>query len=101
VTAERPQLSSAGGFGFSQPCAYDRNFGSHRLLRCLNGSLVAGGLSMDSITNVMPLNSTVEKAGIRDRLIVVGYLSAITLATIGWVSAFGWMTLKALEWLLI
>jgi hypothetical protein len=55
-----------------------------------------------------PINSDVEiiieapKAGIttwKRRLLTVSYLSAITVAMVGWLSAFGWVTVAVAKWL--
>jgi hypothetical protein len=51
---------------------------------------------MNNLTQVMP----VSRGTVLKRLFVIGYLSAITVATIGWVSAFGWATVRIASWLL-
>ncbi|WP_298253488.1 hypothetical protein [Bradyrhizobium sp.] len=55
---------------------------------------------MDSVTGVMPVGSTVGKGKMRSRLFVAGYLAGIAVATIGWVSALGWVVVRTLGWLL-
>jgi len=54
---------------------------------------------MNGVRQVLPLGSTVGRV-LLNKLLVMGYLTAIIVATIGWVSAFGWMTLKVATWLL-
>ena len=55
---------------------------------------------MNSLTQVMPVGSTVSKGAILKRLFVIGYLTAVAVAMIGWVSAFGWITVRVAKWLL-
>jgi len=55
---------------------------------------------LNSVIDVMPAGSTASKEAILNKLFVVGYLSAITVTTIGWVSAFGWITFRVARWLL-
>jgi hypothetical protein len=55
---------------------------------------------MNSLTRLMPVGSTVGRKTILKRVFVVGYLIAVAVATIGWVSAFGWLTVRVAKWLL-
>jgi ABC-type enterochelin transport system permease subunit len=55
---------------------------------------------MNSLTQVMPVGSTVSKGAILKRLFVIGYLTAVAVAMVGWVSAFGWITVRVAKWLL-
>ena len=55
---------------------------------------------MNSLTQVMTTSSTISRGAILNRLFVIGYLTAIVVATIGWVSAFGWITVRVAKWLL-
>jgi hypothetical protein len=55
---------------------------------------------MNSLTQLMPVASTVSKGAILMRLFVIGYLTAVAVAMIGWVSAFGWITVRVAKWLL-
>jgi hypothetical protein len=55
---------------------------------------------MNSVTDVAPKRSTVSRGKISRKLFVAGYLTAIAIATIGWLSAFGWITVRAVEWFL-
>jgi hypothetical protein len=55
---------------------------------------------MNTITEVMPTASTESRGAILKRLFVIAYVTAIAVATIGWVSAFGWLTVRVAEWLL-
>ena len=55
---------------------------------------------MNSLTQLMPVGSTVSRRTILKRLFVIGYVTAIAVAMVGWISAFGWLTLRAATWLL-
>jgi hypothetical protein len=53
---------------------------------------------MNSLTEVMCTSSTTSRRTKLKRVFVIGYLTAITDATVGWVSAFGWITLRLAKW---
>jgi hypothetical protein len=53
---------------------------------------------MNNVTELMPTGSTVSRGTKLKRLFVIGYLTAITVATIGWVSALGWITVRLANW---
>jgi hypothetical protein len=55
---------------------------------------------MNSLTEVVPVGSTVSRGTISNRFFKICYLTAITVSTIGWVSAFGWLTVRVAKWLL-
>ena len=55
---------------------------------------------MNSLTQSMPVVSTVGRKAILKRVFVIGYLTAVAVAMIGWVSAFGWITMRVAQWLL-
>jgi len=55
---------------------------------------------MNSLTEVMPIQSAVRRGTILKRVFVIGYVTAIAAATIGWLSAFGWLTVKVAKLLL-
>ena len=55
---------------------------------------------MNSVTDVMPISSAVSGRTVLNNLFVAGYLTAITVSTIGWVSAFGWISVRVMKWLL-
>jgi hypothetical protein len=55
---------------------------------------------MNTVTEGMPVVSTVSRGTVSERLFVIGYLTAIAVATIGWVSAFGWAALRLTSWVL-
>jgi len=55
---------------------------------------------MNSVTQAMPAASTVSRGTILKRVFVIAYVTAVAVATIGWVSAFGWLTVRVAEWLL-
>jgi hypothetical protein len=55
---------------------------------------------MNTFTEVLPTGSTVSERTVLSRLFILSYLTAIVTATIGWVSAFGWIGLRIAKWLL-
>jgi hypothetical protein len=55
---------------------------------------------MNSVTEVEPVGSIVSRETISKRLFKICYLTAITASTIGWVSAFGWATVRLASWLM-
>jgi hypothetical protein len=50
---------------------------------------------------VMPTISAVSRPTPSQRFFEICYLTAISVATIGWVSAVGWVTVKLATWLLV
>jgi hypothetical protein len=56
---------------------------------------------MNSLTENMPIEATaVSRAPVKDRLFTVCYLTATAVAMLGWLSAFGWVTVAVAKWLL-
>jgi hypothetical protein len=55
---------------------------------------------MNSITEIMPLESAAGRSTSVPRLFNICYLTAIAVATIGWLSAFGWAAVRITEWFL-
>jgi len=55
---------------------------------------------MNSLAEVMPVQSAVGRGKILRRVFVIGYLTAVAVAMFGWLSAFGWLTVKVAKWLL-
>jgi hypothetical protein len=55
---------------------------------------------MNSLTQVMPMVSTVSRGTVLKRLFVIGYLTATVVATLGWVSALGWAAVRLASWLM-
>jgi len=56
---------------------------------------------MNSQTEIMPTNAAVvSRATMKDRLFKVCYLTATAVAMLGWLSAFGWVTVAVAKWLL-
>jgi hypothetical protein len=55
---------------------------------------------MNNVTELVPTGSTASRGTILKRLFVVGYLTAISVAMIGWISAFGWITVRVAKWLI-
>jgi hypothetical protein len=51
---------------------------------------------MNAVTEVMPVSRTSPSL----RFLEICYFTAIAIATVGWVSAFGWIALRVVEWLL-
>jgi hypothetical protein len=56
---------------------------------------------MNSLTQLMPVSSMASRKTILKRLFVVGYLTAVAVAMIGWVSAFGWAAFKLASWVMV
>ena len=55
---------------------------------------------MNSLTEFMPIRSAPSRGTILKRVFVIGYVTAVAVATIGWLSAFGWLTVQVAKWLL-
>jgi hypothetical protein len=56
---------------------------------------------MDSHTELMPNKAAaVSTATVKQRLFRICYLTAITVAMVGWLSAFGWGAVTVAKWLL-
>jgi hypothetical protein len=56
---------------------------------------------MNSLTEKIPLEATaIRKVTVKDRLFTVCYLTATAVAMLGWLSAFGWVTVAVAKWLL-
>jgi hypothetical protein len=55
---------------------------------------------MNSLTEVRHVGSAVSRGTILKRLFVIAYVTAVAVATIGWVSAFGWAALRLASWVL-
>ena len=56
-------------------------------------------VAMNSLTEVLHVGSAVSSGAILKRLFVIGYLTAIAVAMLGWLSAFGWITVRVAKWL--
>jgi hypothetical protein len=55
---------------------------------------------MNSLTEAMPLASTSSRGTTLERVFRICYLTAITVSTIGWISAFGWITFRFAKWVM-
>jgi hypothetical protein len=56
---------------------------------------------MNTLTENIPMDATaITKATVKDRLFTACYLAATAVAMIGWLSAFGWVTVAVAKWLL-
>jgi hypothetical protein len=53
---------------------------------------------MDSATETLSARSAVSRETISTRFFRISYLAAITVSTIGWVSAFGWAIVRLAKW---
>jgi hypothetical protein len=53
---------------------------------------------MNAGTEVTPL--ALSRTRPSQKFLEIGYFIAITVATVGWVSAFGWIAVRVVEWLL-
>jgi hypothetical protein len=48
----------------------------------------------------MPAVSSISRGKLLQRLFRVCYLTAIAVAMLGWLSAFGWISVRVAQWLL-
>jgi hypothetical protein len=48
----------------------------------------------------MRTGSTVSRGTLLQRLFKICYLAAVAVAMFGWISAFGWLTVRIAHWLL-
>ena len=55
---------------------------------------------MNGLTEAMPLGSTSSRRTTLERVFRICYLTAITVSTIGWISAFGWITFRLAKWVM-
>jgi hypothetical protein len=54
---------------------------------------------MNSPTEIMPMEAAVaRKATLRERFFRICYLTATAVAMVGWLSAFGWVTVTITKW---
>jgi hypothetical protein len=58
------------------------------------------GICLNNLSQVMCAGSTVSRGTLLQRLFTVCYLAAVAVAMFGWLSAFGWLTFRALRWLM-
>lgn len=54
---------------------------------------------MESLLEVLPVKRSLAKPTMSPRVFSVCYLVAIIVATIGWLSAFGWFAVSIARWL--
>lgn len=55
---------------------------------------------MNSVTQAMSVDSVTSRNTLSQRFFNICYLTAISVATLGWLSVFGWMTVSIAKWLL-
>jgi hypothetical protein len=55
---------------------------------------------MDGVTETTSVDSAVSRGELLEPLFKVSFFTVITVATIGWVSAFGWIIVKLAEWMM-
>ena len=56
---------------------------------------------MNSLTENMPMEATaIAKVTVKERLVTACYLTATAVAMVGWLCAFGWVTVAVAKWLL-
>jgi hypothetical protein len=55
---------------------------------------------MNSLTEVRPVESAISSGTPSQRFFKFCYLSAIGVTTVGWLSAFGWITVRVAKWLM-
>jgi hypothetical protein len=56
---------------------------------------------MNVVTEAMPVGSAISRSKSSERFFQICYLSAIAVATVGWVSAFGWAAFKLASWAIV
>jgi hypothetical protein len=56
---------------------------------------------MNTLTEIKSMEATVvTRAPVKDRLFRICYVVATAVAMLGWLSAFGWVTIAVAKWLL-
>jgi hypothetical protein len=55
---------------------------------------------MNSVTDVVPVGSAINRATLPTRFFEICYLTAITVSTFGWVSALSWTTFRLAKWVM-
>jgi hypothetical protein len=55
---------------------------------------------MSTPMEVVSAESAVSRGKLFEMLLKFGFFAAITVAMVGWVSAFGWVTIRLVTWLL-
>jgi hypothetical protein len=55
---------------------------------------------MDSNTETAPASSVAGRGDLVEQLSKIGYFTVITVATVGWVSAFGWLAVRLAYWVM-
>jgi hypothetical protein len=55
---------------------------------------------MNNLSEVMPAQPAFSKGALLQRLFKICYLTAIIISMTGWVSAFGWLAVKVVQWIL-
>jgi hypothetical protein len=55
---------------------------------------------MNNLSEVMPAQPVFSKGALLQRLFKFCYLTAVIVSMTGWLSAFGWLTVKLVKWLL-
>ena len=55
---------------------------------------------MNAVTEMMPVGSAISRRTSSERFFQICYLTAITVATVGWVSAVGWGAVRFASWLM-
>jgi hypothetical protein len=56
---------------------------------------------MNVVTQGTPVGSAISSSKSSERFFQICYLGAITVATVGWVSAFGWAAFKLASWVMV
>ncbi len=56
---------------------------------------------MNSLTENIPMEAAaIAKATFKDRLFTACYFTATAVSMLGWLSAFGWVTVTVAKWVL-
>jgi hypothetical protein len=58
-------------------------------------------MAMNSLTELTPAASNFSRGVLLQRLFKICYLTAIIVSTLGWLTAFGWLTVKVVKWLMV
>jgi hypothetical protein len=55
---------------------------------------------MNNLMEVMLARSSVSKGKLLEQFFKIGFLTAIAVAMVGWISTIGWLTVELAMWLM-
>jgi hypothetical protein len=58
-------------------------------------------VSRSSFPELAPAASNFSRGALLQRLFKFCYLSLVIVSMVGWLSAFGWLTVKVVKWLMV